>query len=135
MHTAKRSQAEAAERVKVPDYADLLPEEIQPFTTKTFFELDDYKHIAEAAAGAIPTAMHLAFGERPWFLGRSRRLSPASGSCVYYGFDQRPRCISNLRRCNRQTLRAWAFWHISWPLTAERNLSAGIHLAVAVTRI
>ena len=57
LHTAKKPQAEVAERVKVPDYAHLLPREIQAFTTKTFFELDDYKHIAEAA-GADPDGTH-----------------------------------------------------------------------------
>jgi predicted dehydrogenase len=57
LHTSKKPQAEAAERVKVPDYAHLLPKEIQPFTTKTFFELEDYRHIAEAA-GADPDGTH-----------------------------------------------------------------------------
>ncbi len=32
MHTAKRPEPEIAERVEVPDFAHLLPEEIQPFT-------------------------------------------------------------------------------------------------------
>lgn len=57
LHTAKKPQTKAAERIKVPDYACLLPEEIRPFTTKTFFELEDYKHIAEAA-GADPDGTH-----------------------------------------------------------------------------
>ncbi len=57
LHTAKKPQAESAERVKAPDYAHLLPGEIQPFTTRTFFELDEYKHIA-AAAGADPDGTH-----------------------------------------------------------------------------
>ena len=32
MHTAKRPEPEIAERVEVPDFADLLPEAIRPFT-------------------------------------------------------------------------------------------------------
>jgi predicted dehydrogenase len=57
LHTAKKPQAEAAERIEVPDYAHLLPKEIQPFTTRTFFELEEYEHIAQAA-GADPDGTH-----------------------------------------------------------------------------
>jgi predicted dehydrogenase len=57
LHTAKKPQPEAAERIKIPDYAHLLPKGIQPFTTKTFFELEEYEHIAKAA-GADPDGTH-----------------------------------------------------------------------------
>ena len=57
MHTAKKPQAEAAERIKVPDYAHLLPEEIQPFTTKTFLELEEYQHLS-SSEGADPDGSH-----------------------------------------------------------------------------
>jgi hypothetical protein len=57
LHTAKKAQAESAERVKVPDYARLLPEEIQPFTTKTFLELDEYRHLS-SSEGADPDGTH-----------------------------------------------------------------------------
>ena len=57
LHTAKRPQAEVAERVKVPDYARLLPEEIRPFTTKTFLELEEYRHLS-ASEGADPDGTH-----------------------------------------------------------------------------
>ncbi len=57
LHTAKKAQAESAERVKVPDYAHLLPEEIQPFTTKTFLELDEYRHLS-SSEGADPDGTH-----------------------------------------------------------------------------
>jgi predicted dehydrogenase len=57
MHTAKKPEAKVAKRVKVPDYANLLPKEIQPFTTKMFFELEEYEHIA-VAAGADPDGTH-----------------------------------------------------------------------------
>lgn len=57
LHTAKKPQAESAERIDVPDYAHLLPEEIQPFTTKTFLELEEYQHLS-AGEGADPDGTH-----------------------------------------------------------------------------
>ena len=56
LHTAKRPQKECAERVYAPDYADRLPPEIRPFTTKTFLDLDEYRHLA--AEGADPDGSH-----------------------------------------------------------------------------
>jgi hypothetical protein len=57
LHTAKKAQAEMAERVKVPDYAHVLPEEIRPFTTKTFLELEEYRHLS-SSEGADPDGTH-----------------------------------------------------------------------------
>ncbi len=57
LHTAKKPQAEVAQRVKVPDYAHLLPEEIQHFTTKTFLDLPEYQHLA-SSDGADPDGTH-----------------------------------------------------------------------------
>jgi predicted dehydrogenase len=57
IHLAKKPQAESAKRTRVPDYAHLLPEEVRDFTTKTFFEVEGYTHIAEAA-GADPDGTH-----------------------------------------------------------------------------
>ena len=59
LHTAKMPQEETAEKVQVPDYAHLLPEEIQIFTTKTFLELDEYKHLATDGADPDGTHSHL----------------------------------------------------------------------------
>jgi len=59
LHTAKLSQEESAEKVNAPDYAHLLPEEIRPFTTKTFLELDEYKHLASDGADPDGTHSHL----------------------------------------------------------------------------
>ena len=59
LHTAKLSQEESAEKVYAPDYAHLLPEEIRPFTTKTFLELDEYKHLASDGADPDGTHSHL----------------------------------------------------------------------------
>jgi predicted dehydrogenase len=59
LHTAKRPQAEVAQRVKVPDYAHLLPEEIRPFTTKTFLDLEEYQHLASEGADPDGTHSHL----------------------------------------------------------------------------
>jgi predicted dehydrogenase len=59
LHTAKKPQAEVAERVKVPDYAHLLPEEIRHFTTKTFLDLPEYEHLASEGADPDGTHSHL----------------------------------------------------------------------------
>jgi hypothetical protein len=59
LHTAKRPQAETAQRVKVPDYAHRLPEEIRPFTTKTFLDLEEYQHLANKGADPDGTHSHL----------------------------------------------------------------------------
>ncbi len=59
LHTAKKPQARMAQRVKVPDYAHLLPEEIQPFTTKTFLDLEEYRHLSSEGADPDGTHSHL----------------------------------------------------------------------------
>ena len=56
LHSAKRPQQECTERVHAPDYADRLPTEVRPFTTKTFLDLDEYRHLA--AEGADPDGSH-----------------------------------------------------------------------------
>ena len=57
LHTAKRPQAETTGRLFAPDYAQRLPEQIQPFTTKTFLDLDEYKHL-RSSQGADPDGSH-----------------------------------------------------------------------------
>jgi predicted dehydrogenase len=57
LHTAKMPQKESARRVKVPDYAHLLPEEIRTFTTKTFLDMPEYEYLKESA-GADPDGTH-----------------------------------------------------------------------------
>ncbi len=42
IHTAKKPEPEIAERVSVPDYGHLLPEEIQGFTTS----IQDAEHLS-----------------------------------------------------------------------------------------
>jgi len=59
LHTAKKPQAEVAQRVKVPDYAHVLPEEIRDFTTKTFLDLPEYEHLASEGADPDGTHAHL----------------------------------------------------------------------------
>src|SRR5690606_40326029 len=46
IHTAKKPEHEIPERVKVPDYAHLLPEGIQPFTTKGVYDLEESTHLS-----------------------------------------------------------------------------------------
>ena len=61
IHTAKRPEPEIPERVKVPDYAHLLPEPIQMFTTKGIYDLDEQQHLSfTQGAGHGGSHPHLA---------------------------------------------------------------------------
>ena len=51
VHVAKRPEPEIPERIKVPDYAHLLPEEIQPFTTGGVYDEDDNQHLSFTQGG------------------------------------------------------------------------------------
>ena len=51
LHTAKKPEPEIPERIKVPDFADRLPEEIQMFTTKGVYDLDDQEHLSFTQGG------------------------------------------------------------------------------------
>ncbi len=46
VHTAKRPEPEIPEEVVCPDYAHLLPEPIQPFTTGGVYDEDDNQHLS-----------------------------------------------------------------------------------------
>ncbi len=46
MHTAKRPEPEIPEEVECPDYARLLPEPIQRFTTKGVYDSDEHQHLS-----------------------------------------------------------------------------------------
>lgn len=46
MHTAKRPEPEIPERVHCPDYAHLLPQPIQRFTTKGVYDADEHQHLS-----------------------------------------------------------------------------------------
>lgn len=46
LHTAKKPEPEIPERVKVPDFAHLLPEEIRRFTTKGVYDSDEKQHLS-----------------------------------------------------------------------------------------
>ncbi len=46
LHTAKRPEPEIPERVRVPDYAHLLPEPIRMFTTKGVYDLQKHQHLS-----------------------------------------------------------------------------------------
>lgn len=61
LHTAKKSEPEIPERIKVPDYAHLLPEPIQMFTTKGVYDLDEHQHLSfTQGAGHGGSHPHLA---------------------------------------------------------------------------
>src|SRR6188768_3803730 len=46
VHTAKRPEPEIPEEIHSPDYAHLLPESIQRFTTKGVYDTDDHQHLS-----------------------------------------------------------------------------------------
>jgi predicted dehydrogenase len=46
VHTAKRSEAEIPEAIHSPDYAHLLPEAIQHFTTKGVYDTEKNQHLS-----------------------------------------------------------------------------------------
>jgi len=46
IHTAKKAEHEIPERVQVPDYAHLLPAEIQNFTTQGVYDLAENTHLS-----------------------------------------------------------------------------------------
>jgi predicted dehydrogenase len=51
LHTAKKPEAEIPQRVKVPDFADRLPEEIRPFTTQGVYDMDGNEHLSFTQGG------------------------------------------------------------------------------------
>jgi predicted dehydrogenase len=46
LHTAKKAEPEIPQRVKVPDYAHLLPAEIRRFTTRGVYDSDEHQHLS-----------------------------------------------------------------------------------------
>ncbi len=61
IHTAKKPEPEIPERVDVPDFAHLLPKEIQPFTTGGVYDADDHQHLSfTQGAGHGGSHPHLA---------------------------------------------------------------------------
>jgi predicted dehydrogenase len=51
LHTAKKPEPEIPERIEVPDYAHLLPEPIQVFTTQGVYDLDANEHLSFTQGG------------------------------------------------------------------------------------
>jgi hypothetical protein len=51
IHTAKVPEPEIPQRVPVPDFAHLLPEPIQPFTTGGVYDADDHQHLSFTQGG------------------------------------------------------------------------------------
>ena len=51
LHTAKKPEPEIPSKVKVPDYAHLLPEPIRKFTTKGVYDLAENTHLSFAQGG------------------------------------------------------------------------------------
>lgn len=51
VHTIGKPEPEITEYVKVPDYAHLLPEEIQPFTGRGVYDSDEKQHLSFTQGG------------------------------------------------------------------------------------
>ena len=51
IHTAKKPEPEIPTRVAVPDFAHLLPEPIQRFTTGGVYDADDHQHLSFTQGG------------------------------------------------------------------------------------
>jgi predicted dehydrogenase len=51
LHTAKKLEPEIPARIKVPDFAHLLPEPIQRFTTKGVYDTDEHQHLSFTQGG------------------------------------------------------------------------------------
>lgn len=75
VHTAKKPEPEIPEEVESPDFAKLLPEEIQPFTTQGVYDTDDNQHLSftqgAGHGGSHPHLVHafvdsLITGESPY---------------------------------------------------------------------
>jgi len=61
LHTAKKDEPKIPERVSVPDYGHLLPDEIAMFTTKGVYDLDANQHLSfSQGAGHGGSHPHLA---------------------------------------------------------------------------
>jgi predicted dehydrogenase len=61
LHTAKKPEPEIPERIKVPDFAHLLPEPIRRFTTKGVYDTDEHQHLSfTQGAGHGGSHPHLA---------------------------------------------------------------------------
>ncbi|MEX0742367.1 MAG: hypothetical protein WD079_06175, partial [Phycisphaeraceae bacterium] len=51
IHTAKKPEPEIPERVKVPDYGHLLPDEIASFTQAGVYDADEHAHLSFVQGG------------------------------------------------------------------------------------
>ncbi len=61
VHTAKKPEPEIPEKVESPDYAKLLPKEIQHFTTGGVYDADEHQHLSfTQGAGHGGSHPHLA---------------------------------------------------------------------------
>jgi hypothetical protein len=87
VHTAKKAEHEIPEEVQCPDYARLLPEPIQRFTTKGVYDSDEHQHLSflqgAGHGGSHPHLVHefisaLAQGRSPY----PNAIQSANITCV-----------------------------------------------------
>ena len=90
LHTAKKPEPEIPERIKVPDFAHLLPEPIRRFTTKGVYDTDEHQHLSFTQGGghggSHPHLAHefvtaLAEGQSP-SANRASASPPRRRACV-----------------------------------------------------
>ena len=87
VHTAKKPEPQIPQRVKVPDFAHLLPKEIQPFTTRGVYDAKEHAHLSFIQGGghgrSHPHLVHefvsaLAEGRDPY----PNAVQSANWTCV-----------------------------------------------------
>ncbi len=87
LHTAKKPEPEIPSLVKAPDYAKLLPREIQPFTTGGVYDDSGHTHLSftqgAGHGGSHPHMVHefvsaLVAGRDPW----PNAVQSANWTCV-----------------------------------------------------
>ena len=89
LSTPLAPEPEIPDYVKVPDYAHLLPEEIQPFTGRGVYDSDEKQfviHQGGGHGGSHPHLVHefvsaLLDKREPYPMQLNRRTSPALAFC------------------------------------------------------
>ena len=84
LHTAKKPEHEIATRIKVPDFAHLLPEPIRRFTTKGVYDHDENTHLSFTQGGGHGGSHHISStnSSAPWSKAAIRtptRFNPPTG--------------------------------------------------------
>ena len=60
LHTAKKPEPDIPQRVAAPDFAHLLPEPIQRFTTGGVYDADDHQHLSFTQGAVMAAAIRIS---------------------------------------------------------------------------